>query len=461
MGVNEGERQTVISEALEAVVVDDLAGGHVVEVTIARPGVSQNGYIYSESVLREGASLWDGAPAFLDHPTALDLTRAGSRSLRDLVGVYEGARFEPGRGIRAKLRLSPNDQGVFATIRESIVARSAGRVAAPVGISADWRLLHSAAKGEGGRDLREVQRVVAVNSGDLVIRPSAGGSFDRILEGVRWQVGEAGTALATPVGGPGSGMFPSEEVRNGGSTSVQPAQTGEAPGGGAVYGVEGVVERAVAEALAPVRRQFAQAQLETRLATSGLPVSAQGLVRQQFTGRVFEAAELDIAIGAFKGMLGEVFGQSSIRGVGHNILDAGSVQGTTPMEKMQVAFDRLFGLEVDASMTGVPRLTGIREGYILLTGDKFFSGKYNWEESVVREANEVTTSILANVVLNSMTKRLVKDYQAQPKWSTYIPESFHGGSCPRYSRFLWRPTVLIPIRCDCVVEWRSVGATAQ
>jgi hypothetical protein len=39
-----------------------------------------------------------------------------------------------------------------------------------------------------------------------------------------------------------------------------------------------------------------------------------------------------------------------------------------------------------------------------------------WSESVVREANEVTTSVLSNVVLNSMTKRLVRDYQAQPKW---------------------------------------------
>src|SRR6266852_6046459 len=37
--------------ALEASVVDE--AGHVVEVTIVRPGVSQNGYVYAESVLRE------------------------------------------------------------------------------------------------------------------------------------------------------------------------------------------------------------------------------------------------------------------------------------------------------------------------------------------------------------------------------------------------------------------------
>ena len=34
----------------------------------------------------------------------------------------------------------------------------------------------------------------------------------------------------------------------------------------------------------------------------------------------------------------------------------------------------------------------------------------------MREANEVTTSVLADALLNSMTKRLAKDYAAQPKW---------------------------------------------
>ena len=84
-----GERETAESVTagtiLEARVVDE--PGHVVEVTIARPGTSMNGYVYSEGVLRAAVPLWNGAPAFLDHPTAMDLTRAGGRSLRDLVGV--------------------------------------------------------------------------------------------------------------------------------------------------------------------------------------------------------------------------------------------------------------------------------------------------------------------------------------------------------------------------------------
>lgn len=172
---------------------------------------------------------------------------------------------------------------------------------------------------------------------------------------------------------------------------------------------------AIEAALAPYKAQLAASVLDAKLGASGLPAAAQQLVRGQFAGRVFEAQEIDASISALKGMLGEVFGQASIRGVG-SVLDPGRVQGTTPLEKVQAAFDRLFGLEVASHLTGIPRLSGIREAYILVTGDKFFSGMYHWEDSIVREANETTTSVMSNVVLNSMTKRLIKDYQAQPKW---------------------------------------------
>lgn len=382
-------RESVMGETQEAVVADE--AGHLVEVTIARPGVSQNGYQYTESVLREVAPLWNGAPAFLDHPTALDLTRAGARSLRDLVGVYEGAVYQEGRGLRARLRLLPNDHGAFETIRESVTARGAGRPAPPIGISADWKLLKSPARpGTDGRARWNVHSIVAVNSGDLVIRPSAGGSFDRILEAERPEAVDYGEI----------------EVLEGSVTSSIPDAGALSP----------EVERAIAEATLPLRASLAQATLEAKLSASGLPVAAVEQLRTRFAGRVFEAAEVDAAVAGMRSLLGAVFGQQSIRGAGAALLDPGQPQGTTPLEKVQAAFDRLFGLDVAGHLTGVPRLTGIREAYILVTGDKFFDGRYHWEESVVREANETTTSIMSNVVLNSMTKRLVKDYQAQPKW---------------------------------------------
>lgn len=430
--------QRVMGHAQEASVVDE--GGHVVEVTIARSGVSNNGYIYTDAVLEAAAPLWNGAPAFLDHPTALDMTRAGTRSLRDLVGVYEGARFERGRGLRARLRLMPNDHGVFETIREATAAREAGRPVPPIGISADWRLLKSpASAGPNGRRRWNVHSIVAVNSGDLVVRPSAGGSFDRILEAdhppaleydpsailaeeaslmdteKRGHV-DAGSAGVSASGARGEGSIVREGTIAVTENSSSTGAAAGAPAAGAGGELSPELQRAIGEAVRPLQVAMCTAQLEARLTTSGLPAPAQQQIRKQFSGRIFEAGEVDQAIAGLRDLLGSIFGQQSIRGVGASVLDAGQPQGVTPLEKVQAAFDRLFGLSVDPHLAGVPRLSGIREAYILITGDKLFTGKYVWEESIVREANETTTAIMANVVLNSMTKRLVRDYQAQPKW---------------------------------------------
>jgi hypothetical protein len=398
------------TRALEARIVDETQ--HVVEVTVVRPGVSDNGYVYAESVLREAVPLWNGAPAFLDHPTALDLTRAGSRSLRDLVGVYEAPSYAEGRGIRARLRLSANDHGAFETIREAVSARSAGRAVPPVGISADWRLLSSPLKpGSDGRARRQVHAITAVNSGDLVVRPSAGGSFDRILEAAEagplapadyasWVPWEVGMTVSAAAPAASSEQSRAAESAGAGSTTVQPSLD---------------VDRLVREALAPVQAQLRGAQLEAKLSAAKLPEAAQAFVRSQFpSSRVFEAGEVDSAIASVRELLGGVFGQSSIRGVGSSFRD---VQvGASALDRVQAAMDRLFGLPLADHLSGTPRFTGVREAYITITGDRFFTGQYVWSESVVREANEVTTSVLSNVVLNSMTKRLVRDYQAQPKW---------------------------------------------
>jgi hypothetical protein len=87
--------------------------------------------------------------------------------------------------------------------------------------------------------------------------------------------------------------------------------------------------------------------------------------------------------------------------------------GLTMRERVQWATDRLFGLEIPEHVReSVPQATGLRE----LFHAAGFDGHLGWETRRVMEANEVTTSVMANIVGTSMNKRLVKDYAAQPKW---------------------------------------------
>src|SRR5688572_6264635 len=112
-----------------------------VDVTILAAGRSQNRLEYAPEVLRASVPLWEGASAFVDHPTAVDVTRAGRRSLRDLAGVYECVQYDESRqAIRAVLRLYSGAAWAHELIREAVADRAAGRAAPNIGISADMRV---------------------------------------------------------------------------------------------------------------------------------------------------------------------------------------------------------------------------------------------------------------------------------------------------------------------------------
>ncbi|HEV3312611.1 MAG TPA: Mu-like prophage major head subunit gpT family protein [Chloroflexota bacterium] len=185
------------------------AGGHVVEVTVIRAGTSNNGNHYPDESLRQAVGLFEGARAFADHQAPRDAGQP--RSVRDLVGHYRRPRFEPapaGGRVRADLHLLPGQDWLWGIIQE---AQSHPDLC---GLSID-------AKGEvktaqvGGRAVRLVESIRKVNSIDIVSRPAAGGTLDRIIAGeaeddaddltspmVRRDhaiaVAEAGTDAATP-----------------------------------------------------------------------------------------------------------------------------------------------------------------------------------------------------------------------------------------------------------------------
>lgn len=395
----------------------------VVEVTIIRPGDSTNRMRYRPEVLREAVGLFEGAAAFCDHPTEMDMTRAGGRSLRDLVGVYEGVRWdEEAQAVRGRLRLYPGGEWLGVLMGQALSDRAAGRVAPNVGISADVLVMKSpiveAGDGVYGRLLGwDVKKVVKVNSADVVFQPAAGGRFERILEGaleggeeivcVRCGKETCECGAAVREGAP--------EATAAGATGAT-AREATAPATEVTRELEAL--RAEGQALRGLRLELCRGVLDQRLGAAGLPAPAAEWVRGRFKDRVFEAAELEAEVTSVRAMLGGIVAPGVVSGMG----PAGGsrievVRGE--VERVQLAVDRLFGVALPDAARDVPRFSGIREAYLRITGDTSFAGRYNWGESVLGrafEANEVTTSVMANIVANSMTKKLVADYQAQPKW---------------------------------------------
>lgn len=373
-----------------------------VAVTLIRAGESRNGYIYTAQVLQAAASLFEGATAFCDHggfPGHPDSVRRGAaaevgsgqcgggRSVRDVVGSYRQARYDGDR-ISAVLRLV---DGEMARLIEQVVRdREQGLPAPNIGLSADMVVALSPA--DNGRKV--VERILRVNSVDVVFDPSAGGEFERILEGRMWRRTDSGTASRNT-------------SQHRGGENVAEAHAIESTAGEAQ-----VAERNARPAETDTRAlQMALCGdlLTARLAAANLPEAARLRLAQQFVGRVFEASELESAIGDMRSLLGSLSGQMTVRGAGGARLQV----GLGLRDRLQWATDRLLGLEIPESVReSVPHAGGVRE----LFQAAGFDGGLGWETRRITEANEVTTAVMANIVGVSINKRLVKDYAAQPKW---------------------------------------------
>ena len=138
----------------------------VIAVTIIKPGVvdTPTGKVnYSEEVLKQSLSLWDGAACFCDH---------FNKSVKNIAGVYYAPYYD--EGVRAKLRFTDDD--LYRFLCQLIADRDNGLSVPDIGISADVQV--NLVQSNGSLDVSAIHRVI---SADIVFSPAAGGSFDRVL----------------------------------------------------------------------------------------------------------------------------------------------------------------------------------------------------------------------------------------------------------------------------------------
>ncbi len=153
--------------------------GSEIKVTIIKGGKSVNGYYYNQQALQEVARMIEGSRAYADHGrTAAD---EQVRSIRDLVGFYKAAHYVPphapdnpdGR-VDATLHILEAASWLRGLVKEALSLGRPELIGLSVDIFGAWT--HSDA-----HRAKDVTRVLSLNSCDIVTRPSAGGSFQRIL----------------------------------------------------------------------------------------------------------------------------------------------------------------------------------------------------------------------------------------------------------------------------------------
>jgi hypothetical protein len=306
-----------------------------------------NGWQIDAAVLQKSASLWENARSFVDHSWF-------GHSIRDLCGVVTGITWDDSaQGIRG--RFTPF--GPAADVARQVAADAFANpgLADSIGFSADVVFTFTG---------KHVDRILGINSVDLVIDPARGGKWLRALNSIQRtnKTMKDQTPTSDPI---------DEQME-----ALKQAKDD-------------------AEAL---RAQMCADVLVSSLSASSLPAALQDRIRADFTGRTFEPAELTSRIDADRKLLSAITAASSVQAVSR-------LSGVASAEdQLRAAVTDMFHVDRDAGLEKIQpaRLTGIRELYHLLTGDYDLHGGVFPE----RVHFQMNTANFPYLVANSLNKIL-------------------------------------------------------
>jgi len=335
-----------------------------------------NGWTFTPEVLQASLALWDSAECFIDH----DLW---SRSIRDLAGICYNPQWDfQAQGV--KLQLKP--LGPAAPLLVELGRQMLSEDPKPdVGFSADVTVT---AKG------RKVESILKVHSIDLVFSPARGGAFLRALNSIYpertlEQMTEpiaASTPQPVAPAAPGATL---EEERQ----AIRALLDEQSRQAALVQEVEAVRQ---------VRTEMYSYLLESALTASRLPIPMQAQLRKQFQGQVFDAVVLQTAIEDARQLVSDLTGSLVVQGPSR-------IHGMFSSEdQLQCAVDDMLGAprDPDKASLKVAPLSGIRELYMMLTGDHDLHGGYFPDR-----VHLATTSDFTGLVKNALNKMVANRWE--------------------------------------------------
>lgn len=366
-----------------------------IEVLAITAGIG-NGWKFGPEVLARSVPLWDKAQVYTDH------TPAASHSVRDLGGVLtDPAWDEQHQGVRALLQPT----GPAAQTIRDLAEASLAHPDLPLGMSADILMKV---------DKQTVMEIVKVRSLDVVMNPARGGRFIRVLQskGVNTMVKIKRNGVLMEV--EEADVLETDERISNTTTAANVSNTISQLSAGAQAVVNSLQQQDALTRLEESNKAAEQLQvsmcaalLSTALAASKLPDEWQERIRRDYKDQIFEPAKLQKRIEDDRLLISATLGGRAVQG-------PGNITGMfTPADQLQAAFDDLFGAERDKDKAGlkVARLSGIREAYLMLTGDYDLHGGYD----PIRAQFGGTTADFSGLVKNALNKIVVNSFERMGK----------------------------------------------
>lgn len=371
----------------------------------------QNGWAFSPEILQAAAPLFNGVTVFCDH-NPLGESYADSPasyqtfpSARDVVGVISNAHVHQ-NALRGNLHVTPGAAWLSSLLDFAIELQMQGLIPPDVGMSADISFTAGAPDDMNG--VQHVREIFKVWSVDVVFDPAAGG--DKILRALN----SSAPMLETFNAG-GNEMLKTfwrqTFALDANKDGAGGARVNAAPTEMATLANVHKTNDAATELL---RAQCATT-LNAMVGSLDLPDVHKSIIRERFEGKVFTAGELEQAIQAQRKVHASYIEKGVIRGIETTRAPQGQVfiNGMwTDLDRFQFAVDRLLGSELPENTTDVPRLSGIREAYLLATGDYNFRGQFDGTRVQFANATTSTMSGLVAVALNKVVKA---------KWAELAP----------------------------------------
>jgi len=353
------------------------------EITAITVG-NGNGWHFSEECLRASLELWQGVECFVDHGGWF-----GGCSVRDLGGVCNDPRWsEEEEGIMMDLEtLGPSGPLVDELGRQ--ILQQKDTPPPKVGFSAD--ILFTAK----GKEVKTILRVLDLS---LVFNPARGGAFVRAMNQInsRMEVNEMPVPekiMTTAT----SNAEEMEDPENGTSLQQEVATIQE------LHRQQEAEQRIADETQEAhqVRVQMCAYLLDSGLAASKLPEPMREHVRKQFDGQVFTPSELTQAIEDARGLVSDLQGSGVIQGPHIS-------QMYNTEDQLQAAVDDLLSAPREEGSEGLKpaRLSGIKELYMMMTGDRNLYGGYYPDRIQL-----ATTANFTGLVKNALNKIVADQWE--------------------------------------------------
>lgn len=358
-------------------------------VRVIQAGKSINGNTYTPSVLQQAVAdrVFEGVRVFVKSDD--EHIQMRGRSVANLIGRISEAKFVDD-GVQAVLDVLASAGEIASKIRE-VVARGIDDL---IGLSIDGTVKWAAPK-----SARVVEKLIRLDSLDVIVEPSAGGKFLRVFESVHEE--ESQPMLLTkmieaikakdPAALTGLDQTDEEKVFEAYQRVHQPL-----PQAAPATGMGDDVNRVMEAKLANAMRCFEARDL---VRESKLPEISQARLLKQFEGQYeIDLEKVREAITGEREYLAKLAPQH-VTGLGGQVSG-----GESQPEKTVKMWDDFF-----ANAPGC--IQSVRECYLQTTGDRGFTGRVR-EATRLREA--VDTSSFDQVLGDAVTRRMLAHY-AKPK----------------------------------------------